>query len=75
MHSCPNCFKYKINGSRKNICIIVKKLSKYIMEDAAYTILIFLTIFITGSPKKQETWKTTWGLLIDILFKNKRPFN
>ena len=27
----------------------------------------------TGSPKKHETWKTTWGLLIDILIRMKGP--
>ena len=38
----------------------------------------FFYIFVchcanTGSPKKHETWKTTWGLIIDLLIRMKGP--
>ena len=35
--------------------------------------LIIGRFYATGSPKKHENWKTTWGLLIDILIRMKSP--
>ena len=35
-------------------------------------VLVSFSVFIlydTGSPKKHETWKTTWGFLIDLLIR------
>ena len=38
-----------------------------------YSILPFLHCYVQGSPKKHETWKTTWELLPVILERIKGP--
>ena len=43
-----------------------------IREKMFQNILEMQTV-LTGSPKKHETWKTTWGLFIDILIRINGP--
>ena len=53
-----------------NIYIGLTSNCNYASNDDCRTLIKEFVWYIEGSPKKHETWKTTWGLLTDIYKKS-----